>query len=132
MFNDKLQIDFLEINYLDLNALDSVVEEVVVDFVDYNQGVLLEINAEEPLMDQEPGLVQTRYLLAVEYFEDWGSRKYQIHSYNTFTIISLLLIKRLIEPNQSNGYLLASEYVVIVVSFWMDGNSQIVPAVSYC
>ena len=46
-----VKINFLEIKYLDLNALDSVVEEVVVDFVDYNQVVLLEINAEEPLMD---------------------------------------------------------------------------------
>lgn len=67
--------DFLEINYLDLNALDSVVEEVVVDFVDYNQVVLLEINAEELLVDLELELVQIRYLLAVEYFEDWDSRK---------------------------------------------------------
>ena len=61
---------------MDLNALDSVVEEVGVDFLDYNQVVLLEINAEELLMDWELGLVQTHYLLAVEYFEDWGSRKY--------------------------------------------------------
>ena len=66
---------FLEINYLDLNALDSVVEEVVVDFVDCNQVVLLEINAEELLMDLELDLVQIRYLLAEEYFEDWDSRK---------------------------------------------------------
>ena len=61
---------------MDLNALDSVVEEVVVDFVDCNQVVLLEINAEELLMDLKLGLDQTHYLLVVEYFEDWGSRKY--------------------------------------------------------
>ena len=76
MLNSIYRIDFLEINYLDSNALDSVVEEVGVDFLDYNQVVLLEINAEELLMDWELGLVQTHYLRAVEYFEDWGSRKY--------------------------------------------------------
>ena len=76
--------DFLEINYLDLNALDSVVEEVVVDFVDYNLVVLLGINEEEPLIGSKLALVRTRYLPEVEYFEDWDSVRIRIQYRCTF------------------------------------------------
>ena len=76
--------DIIDINYLDLNALDFVVEEVVVDFVDYNLVVLLGINEEEPLIGSKLGLVRTRYLPEVEYFEDWDSVRIRIQSRSTF------------------------------------------------